>query len=229
VQLEFYPIPALALILAFPFSLPSQVKGPIDEAQRHTLLGNTRPQATPENDRGRVPDNLAMEHMLLQLQRTPAGEQQLQQFVDSLHDPKSKNFHKWLSSSEFGQAFGLAQEDLDTISGWLRSHGFTVNSVYPNGLVIDFSGTAGQVNNAFHTEIHYLQVNGEQHIANMTDPQIPLALAPVVAGGRLHARFQASRHAPPAPGSDREFGGDNERAPGGGRHGHHLQPESAVQ
>jgi subtilase family serine protease len=179
---KLYPVVALALILAFSFSLSSQVKGPIDEAQRHTLRGNTRPQATPENDRGRVPNDFGMEHMLLQLQRTPAGDGQVQQFVDSLHDPKSTNFHKWVSPTQFGQAFGLAQADLDTISGWLRSHGFTVNSVYPNGLVIDFSGTAGQVNDTFHTEIHYLQVNGEQHIANMSDPQIPLALAPVVAG-----------------------------------------------
>jgi len=179
---ELYRFVVSTLILALPFSLLSQVKGPIDETRRHTLIGNTRSQARPENDRGRVPDDLAMEHMLLQLQRTPAQEQQLQQFVDSLHDPKSKNFHKWVSSTQFGQAFGLSQQDLDTISGWLRSHGLTVNSVYPNGLVIDFSGTAGQVYNAFHTEIHYLQVNGEQHIANMSDPQIPLALAPVVAG-----------------------------------------------
>ncbi len=180
--MEFYSIVALVLILAFPFSLRSQVTKPIDDTQRHTLAGNTRSQAKPENDRGRVPDDFAMEHMLLQLRRPPEREQQLQQFVDSLHDPKSKNFHKWLSASEFGQAFGLAQADLNTIAGWLGSHGFTVNSIYPGGAVIDFSGTAGQVYNAFRTEIHYLEVNGEQHIANMSDPQIPTALAPVVAG-----------------------------------------------
>ena len=49
-------------------------------------------------------------------------------------------------------------------------------------MVIDFSGTAGQVREAFSTEIHYLEVNGAQHIANMSDPQIPAALAPAVAG-----------------------------------------------
>ena len=69
-----------------------------------------------------------------------------------------------------------------TIRGWLRSHGFTVNVVYPNGVVIDFSGTAGQVREAFHTEIHRLYVNGAKHIANMSDPRIPAALAPAVVG-----------------------------------------------
>ena len=35
---------------------------------------------------------------------------------------------------------------------------------------------------AFHTEIHNLEVRGEKHIANMRDPQIPAALAPAIAG-----------------------------------------------
>ena len=46
---------------------------------------------------------------------------------------------------QFGQAFGLAQQDLDTITSWLHAHGFTVNTVYPSGMLIDFSGTADQV------------------------------------------------------------------------------------
>ena len=48
--------------------------------------------------------------------------------------------------------------------------------------MIEFSGTAAQVQQAFHTEIHRYTVNGEDHWANASDPQIPAALAPVVAG-----------------------------------------------
>jgi subtilase family serine protease len=44
---------------------------------------------------------------------------------------------------------------------------------YTNNVLIDFSGTAGQVREAFHTEIHNLNVKGVKHIANMSDPQIP--------------------------------------------------------
>ncbi len=57
-----------------------------------------------------------------------------------------------------------------------------MNTVYPNGMSIDFSGTAGQVSAALHTEIHRLSVNGKDHIANIRDPQIPEALAPAVSG-----------------------------------------------
>jgi subtilase family serine protease len=120
--------------------------------------------------------------MFLQLRRFPEQERELDQFIDQLHDPTSPNFHHWLTAQDFGQRYGLAAEDLSTISGWLQSHGFAVNVVYPNGILIDFSGTAGQVRNAFHTEIHYLELKGARHIANMRDLQIPASLAPAIVG-----------------------------------------------
>src|SRR2546425_5001783 len=46
----------------------------------------------------------------------------------------------------------------------------------------DFPGTAAQLRKTFLTEIHHLEVKGEKHVGNISDPQIPAALAPVVAG-----------------------------------------------
>ncbi|MGO8794506.1 MAG: protease pro-enzyme activation domain-containing protein [Candidatus Sulfotelmatobacter sp.] len=161
---------------------PVLISQNVDESKLVTLAGNTRPEANKENDRGLVADDFLMEHMFLQLKRSPAQEQQLQQFVAQQEDKSSPNFHHWLSAKEFGKRFGLAKQDLDTITRWLESHGFKVNVVYQNGLLIDFSGTAGQVRAAFHTGIHELDVKGEKHIANMSDPKIPAALAPAVVG-----------------------------------------------
>jgi len=154
----------------------------IDEGKRVRLTGNTRPEVNAENDRGAVADDFPMEHMLLQLRRPPELEKALQQFIDELHTPGSPNFHQWVSAQEFGARFGPAKQDLDTVTGWLTSQGFTVNVVYPSGVVIDFSGTAAQVRNAFQAEIHYFEVQGEKHIANISDPAIPAALAPLVSG-----------------------------------------------
>ena len=154
----------------------------VDEGRLHSVAGNTRPEANAQNDRGAAPDGLALDHMLLQLQRSPQQEQAVQAFIDSLQDPGSANFHHWLTPAEFGEQFGASQADLETVTGWLRAHGFTVHSVHPGGMTVEFSGTAGLVRAAFHTEIHYLEVNGQRHIANMSDPRIPEALAPLVAG-----------------------------------------------
>ncbi len=123
-----------------------------------------------------------MEHMLLQLKRSPEQETELRQLTDDLHSSSSSNYHRWLTAKEFGEKFGLAPQDLDTLKTWLQSKGFKVNVTYANGLLIDFSGTAGQVRNALHTEIHQLNVDGVKHFANMSDPEIPSALAPAVAG-----------------------------------------------
>ncbi|MGA3323441.1 MAG: choice-of-anchor D domain-containing protein [Terriglobia bacterium] len=147
-----------------------------------TLRGNTRPEANPINDRGRVTDELTFNHMMLQLQRTPEQEQELEQFINDLHDPASPLFHQWITAAEFGQKYGVATADVAKVTDWLESQGFTVNLVYPNQMVIDFTGSAGQILQAFHTEIHNLMVNGQAHIANMSDPQIPAALASTVAG-----------------------------------------------
>ncbi len=154
----------------------------IDESDLVTIAGNTRGEANAQNDRGRVNDSLPMEHMLLLLQRSPEQEAALKQYIDDETNPKSASFHKWLKAADFGSKYGVAQTDLTTVEGWLQGHGFTVNTAYPNRMVIDFSGTAGQIAQAFHTEIHNLSVNGVPHIANMSDPKIPAALAPVVAG-----------------------------------------------
>ncbi len=154
----------------------------IDEAKRAILRGNTRPEAVPANDRGALPDDWPMPHMLLQLQRSPAQEQALRQYIDDTQKPDSPNYHKWLTAQEFGGQFGVAQQDLDAITGWLESHGLEVNLVYPNGTLIDFSGNVRQVREAFRTEIHAFDANGMRHIANASDPQIPAALAPAVVG-----------------------------------------------
>ncbi len=163
-------------------SRPALIVRGIDESRRSTLAGNTRPEATARNDAGAVPGDLPMEHMFLQLARSAADEHALQEYIDSLHDPASANYHRWETASEFGATWGAAESDRTAVVQWLESHGFTVNSIASGGMTVDFSGTAAQVREAFHTELHYLNVNGVQHIANMSDPEIPEALAPAVAG-----------------------------------------------
>src|SRR5580692_2666793 len=162
--------------------IPILITERIDEARLVTLPGNTRPEANAKNDRGRLPDSFSLEHMMLLLRRSSVQEQALEKLIDRLHDSRSPDFHHWLTAQGLGERYGLAGEDVHTITSWLMSHGFSVNTVYTNRFVIDFSGTVGQVRQTFHTEIHRLEVGGKEHIANMSDPQIPAALVPAVVG-----------------------------------------------
>ncbi|MGC2402365.1 MAG: S53 family peptidase [Acidobacteriaceae bacterium] len=154
----------------------------VDENSLVTLPHQTHPLASPKFDRGAVEDSLPMEHMYLQLKRSAEQEAALEQQIQDLQDPHSGKYHQWLTAEQLGANYGPSQQDIDTVVSWLSSHGMTVNMVHKSGMVIDVSGTAGQINEAFHTQMHSYVVNGTSHVANASDPQIPAALAPVVAG-----------------------------------------------
>ena len=182
----------------------------VNDAVRATLAGNRRPEATAANDRGRVDDAMPLEHMQLQLRRPAAREEAVKALIEELHDPKSPNFHHWLTPAEFGAQFSPAASDIAAVTGWLQQQGFTVNFVYPSGISIDYSGTAGQVRTAFHTELHHLSVNGVAHFANMSDPEIPAALAPAVIGVVSLHDFKARPHmVPKAAQPNASLGGGN--------------------
>ena len=160
----------------------SRITQAVEDSKLTVLRGNTHPLALPQYDQGAAPADLPMNRMLLVLQRSPEQEAALKQLLDDQQDKASPNYHKWLTPDEFGLQFGPADQDIQTITAWLQLRGFQVAQVSKGRTVIEFSGTAAQVQEAFHTEIDKYVVNGEQHWANASDPQIPAALAPVVGG-----------------------------------------------
>jgi subtilase family serine protease len=129
-----------------------------------------------------VEASFPMEHMILLLQPDRAQQAALDELVDQQQDPKSSQFHKFLSPEQFAARFGASQNDIAKISGWLAQHGFSIEEVTANHLSIVFSGDAYAVESAFRTEVKEDRVNGELHHANASDPQIPTALAGVVRG-----------------------------------------------
>jgi subtilase family serine protease len=158
------------------------VTQPINEQQAVVLSGNTRPEAIFRNDRGRVADTLRLDHLEMLLNRPPARQAALKQYIDRLSDGGSPDYHRWLSAEQIGAEYGPSLDDIGIVTRWLQGHGFMVNAVHTNGMVVDFSGDAGHVREAFGTEIHRLEVNGVAHIANMSDPRVPAALAGIVHG-----------------------------------------------
>jgi subtilase family serine protease len=91
---------------------------------------------------------------------------------------------------KFGRLYGPSDSDIAAVTNWLQNHGFRIDQVSKGRINIEFSGTARQVEEAFHTEIHNYLVNGKAHLSNNQDPQIPAALEPVVIGvASLHNFF----------------------------------------
>jgi hypothetical protein len=159
-----------------------RITAPVNDSNLMILRGNTHPLAQPRNDQGAVGDAQPIRRILLMLQRGPEQEKALKQLMDEQQSSSSPNYHHWLTPQQFGQQFGPADADLQAVTDWLNSHGFQIAKISNGRTLIEFSGNAGQVRRAFHTEIHQFSVNGALHFANNGDPQIPAALSPVVAG-----------------------------------------------
>jgi hypothetical protein len=168
-----------------------RINEPLDEGRRMVLKGNVHPLARTQFEVAAAPAELAMDRMLLVLKRSPEQEAALLKLLDDQQDKSSLDFHKWLSPEQFGQRFGPADSDIYAVTSWLRAHGFAVAQVSKGRTVIEFSGTAAQVSEAFHTGINKYVVNGKAHWANASDPQIPASLAPVVAGVHSLHNFYA--------------------------------------
>jgi subtilase family serine protease len=161
---------------------PSLITQPIDEGKLVVLTGNTHPLARAKYDQGAAPSSLAMDRMMLVLKTTSTQGSALETLLAEQQDRSSPNYHKWLTPQEFGTQFGASESDIQKITSWLQSHGFQVENVANGRNVIQFSGNAGQVQSTFHSAIHKYTINGKENWANASDPSIPAALTPAVAG-----------------------------------------------
>ena len=160
----------------------ARVVAAVRNDQLVTLSGNVHPMARAANDRGVLPETQPVTRMEILLERSAEQETALEQLMAQQLDPQSPLYHAWLTPQEFGEKFGPADSDIQAVKEWLASEGFADIKVNTGKTLVEFRGTAGQVRNAFHTEIHRLSVKGEEHFGNMQEPGIPAALRPVVSG-----------------------------------------------
>jgi trimeric autotransporter adhesin len=136
----------------------------IDDEQTVALRGNRHPMAVPQYDAGEVAPDFPMEHMLLILLPDSSQQEALNQLVDAQHNSESPYYHQWLTPKQYGERFGVSTADVSQIVGWLQGHGLEVEEVTAGHSSIIFSGTAAQVQAAFHTAIHAYNVGGELHL-----------------------------------------------------------------
>ncbi len=176
---------ACLFVIASPLwaqSAPVLVTQAVDNSVRTVLTGNVHPLARAAFDQGEVPAGMPLHRMLLVLKRSDQQETALRRLIENQQYKGSSSYHQWLTPQEFGAQFGPANSDMAAVVGWLTASGFEVTQVTNGRNIVEFNGTAGQVKQAFGTALHKYVINGEEHIANSTNPSIPTALAPIVAG-----------------------------------------------
>jgi len=87
-----------------------------------------------------------------------------------------------LTPDGFGRLFGLSAAEQDALTAYLSSFGLRVVRAYPDHLLLDVAGTAGQVSAAFGVAlVRYQGRDGRTHDTNTAAPRLPASLAGLVS------------------------------------------------
>ena len=192
------------VLLAAPYnSWPAAIPAPavtariaqqrIDESQRIELKGHIHRAVRESTDLGEADPSLRADRIVLVLTGSAPQNADLEQFLKDVQFPGRPSYHAWLTPTTFAQRFGVAAADLAVIREWLLAKGFHIDAQPAGGRLLIFSGTVGQLNDAFQTRIHRYRWRGEDHLANSTNPSVPKAFMGVVAG---FASLHDFRHQP---------------------------------
>jgi pseudomonalisin len=173
----------LALLLALAaLSAPAAAARIVDDSRRFQIRGNLAPQLAHAVDLGPTNRDLPLDRVVLLLNLRTGARERLEQLLEDQVDPSSPRYHQWLTPEEYGNEFGISDEDLKAVVDWLQRNGLGVDEVAAGRGWITFSGTVDQVGRAFHTEFRELMVDGRPHRAAAREPEVPAALADLVAG-----------------------------------------------
>jgi hypothetical protein len=159
---------------------PARIADPLDVSKTKVLAGNRPPQARPRDDQGPLDPSQRISGITLVLKPSASQTADLEKLLEQQRNPSSPDYRRWLTPEEYADRFGLSRHDLEQVVSWLKGEGFRIDYAARGRTWIMFSGTAGQVQAAFRTELHRYNVNGQFHFANATDPSVPAALAPLV-------------------------------------------------
>jgi subtilase family serine protease len=158
----------------------TRLSTPIDRRQTVLLQGSVTPTALQGQEIGRVGSDSEFSNVTIYFKLSDAQQAELDALIQRQENPSDPQYHQWLSPDSYAGRFGISGADLTAIQGWLQSEGFKVERVSPTGMSLQFSGTAAQIESAFHTEMHRYSIRNEVHVANATPLSIPAALAGIV-------------------------------------------------
>src|SRR5205823_8396711 len=185
----------------------------VDPASVSAVRGTAHPRTRMLVDQGRTdPSRMISGTITFRISAAQQGD--LDQLLRDQQDPKSPNYHRWITPDQYASRFGMSANDLAKVTSWLKSQGLTVDSVSRNRNEISFSGSVGQAEYAFKTELHNYVVKGEKHFANAVDISLPAAFASEVLGVRGLDDFAPKPRIHPSPKLTSNLSGNHFLIPG---------------
>lgn len=108
-------------------------------------------------------------------------ESALDSLLQHLSDPSSPDYHKFLTTAQFTDQFGPTASDFQAVVAFAQASGLTVGDLPANRLVVSVTGSAAQINAAFHVQMNLYQHPSEKRTFFSPDREPSLDLAVPVA------------------------------------------------
>jgi len=150
---------------------------------RHSWVRNTRSVPTlPRGTRAlRAVAPTTVVHGDVVLKARDPGA--LESFDTSVSTPGSPNFRHYLAPGAFAAVFGPSPTTLASVRAWLSGRGLDVGATSGDGLIVAFSGTAEQIDQAFAVGLEqYRLPSGRVVRVPDAEPLVPSALAGALDG-----------------------------------------------
>jgi hypothetical protein len=149
---------------------------------RVTVAGSVPPLPQPAKDLGAAPVGARLDRVLLLLDPSPAQTQALEAELAAQQDASSPEYHHWLTSSAFADAYANTAADVAAVTAWLHESGLQVARPPAGRGWVEFSGTVAQVEAAFQTQIHAFDTANGIRYALAGTLSVPAALRPLIHG-----------------------------------------------
>ncbi|WP_420237814.1 Ig-like domain repeat protein [Telmatobacter bradus] len=133
-------------------------------------------------DQGEASQSQPLSRMVLLLQSSTAQQQALATELTNLSSTGSGVYHQWLTPATYASSYANSTADVAQVVAWLQSEGFTVAALPASRGWIEFSGTAGQVEQVFQTQVHSYATASGSRLGVNSAISVPSALVPVIEG-----------------------------------------------
>jgi hypothetical protein len=125
-----------------------------------------------------------------------------------IYDPKSPNFHRYLTPAEFAARFGPTKEDYQALVDFAAANHFKVIRTHPNRTLLDVSASVADIRQALHVNLRIYAHPSESRTfyAPDADPSVDTAVAILAIKGldNYHLPRPGLQQAPEAPGGTPE-------------------------
>ncbi len=122
---------------------------------------------------GRMQPDKVMALDLVLPVRDPAG---LKAFLADIYNPKSANFHHYLTPTEFTAKFGPTEADYDAVVAFAKDSGLEVTGGTRDGMEVQVKGSVSAIEAAMHLTMHTYQhpTEGRAFFAPDREPTVNL-------------------------------------------------------